>query len=342
MKIWIDFINTPQVSFFEPLIEELTEDGHEFVLTCRDSANTVQLVKQKGWAHQIIGDRVEKSLSKKLLAFPSRIVNLYSYLKRKSIDAAICQSSFYLPLTAKLLGIPSIYTNDNEHAAGNIPSFLFANKIFIPENLSIEKIRRQGASMKRTVQYPGIKEGVYLWVKGSRIIAERVQRAGNQKVIYVRPEPQTAQYYSGKLNFMDDFLIDLSKEFKVTILARDRAQIEHYSQSKFREIDVPLNPVPFDEVAVNCLLFIGAGGSMTREMSMIGIPTISVYQGDLLDVDNFLIENGYMVHQPSIDLVFVKKMLDRLSESGGNSAILIEKGKAAYNLFKTELLNLKK
>lgn len=158
MKIWIDFINTPQVSFFEPLIEELTKNGHEFILTCRDSANTVQLVKQKGWPHRIIGDRVEKSLSKKLLAFPSRIVNLYSYLKVKSIYAAICQSSFYLPLTAKLLGIPSIYTNDNEHAVGNIPNFLFANKIFIPENLSIEKIKRQGASMKRTVQYPGVKE----------------------------------------------------------------------------------------------------------------------------------------------------------------------------------------
>jgi hypothetical protein len=40
---------------------------------------------------------------------------------------------------AKLLGIPSIYTNDNEHAMGNKPAFIFASSILIPENLAIEK-----------------------------------------------------------------------------------------------------------------------------------------------------------------------------------------------------------
>ncbi|MCC5939714.1 MAG: DUF354 domain-containing protein [Lunatimonas sp.] len=342
MKIWIDFINSPQVSFFEPLIEELTSRGHEFVLTCRDSANTVKLVRQKGWAHQIVGDRVDKSLWKKLVAFPSRIHKLRSYLKGRSVDVAICQSSFYLPLTARLLGIPSIYTNDNEHAIGNIPSFLFADKIFIPENLSIEKIKRQGARMSRTFQYPGIKEGVYLWVKGSKIIAERSKHEGDQKVIFIRPEPQTAQYYSGKLNFLDDLLLELQKEYKVTILARDRSQLEHYTQPKFEGIYVPIDPIPFDEVAINCRLFIGAGGSMTREMSMIGIPTISVYQGELLDVDKFLIQNGYMVHQPDLSLDFIYNILNQSKEAGANSALLIEKGKEAYELFKSELLNLKK
>nr|MBI1231309.1 DUF354 domain-containing protein [Cytophagales bacterium] len=52
MRIWIDFINSPQVSFFEPLVDELTKEGHEFILTCRDSANTVQLIKQRNWPHQ--------------------------------------------------------------------------------------------------------------------------------------------------------------------------------------------------------------------------------------------------------------------------------------------------
>jgi predicted glycosyltransferase len=342
MRIWIDFINSPQVSFFEPLVDELTKEGHEFILTCRDSANTVQLVKQRNWPHQVIGEGVEKSFSKKLMAFPARILNLKKYLQDKAIDVAICQSSFYLPLTAKLLGVPSIYTNDNEHAMGNIPSFLFATKIFVPENLSLKKVQKQGAKPSKTYQYPGIKEGVYLWVKGLRIINERKNADAASQAVYVRPEPQTAQYYSGKLNFLDDILLALAQTYNVVILVRDKAQFEHYSQPKFEKIQVPKEPIPFEKVALNCLMFIGAGGSMTREMSMIGIPTISVYQGELLDVDNFLIQEKYLVHQPDLDLQFVKQMLKESSGMEKNRTDLIEKGKQAYELLKSELINLKK
>jgi len=342
MNIWIDFINSPQVSFFEPLVEELTKQGHVFILTCRDSANTVQLIEQRKWPHKVVGDKVEKSIFRKLLIFPIRILRLRKYLKDKNIDVAICQSSFYLPLTAKMLGIPSLYTNDNEHALGNIPSFFFATKILVPENLSLEKVRKQGAKPSKTYQYPGIKEGVYLWVKGLRIINERKNIDVGNQAIYIRPEPQTAQYYSGKLNFLDDILIALANEYKVVILVRDKNQLQHYSQEKFENIEVPKEPIPFEKVALNCLMFIGAGGSMTREMSMIGIPTISVYQGELLDVDNFLIKEKYLVHQPDLDLQFVKDILEESKNSDLNRTELIEKGKEAYELLKLELINLKK
>ena len=342
MKIWIDFINSPQVSFFEPLVEEMTKEGHTFILTCRDSANTVQLIKQRNWPHQVIGDRSEKSLFRKLLIFPTRILNLRKYLRDKNIDVAICQSSFYLPLTAKSLGIPSLYTNDNEHALGNIPSFLFATKIYVPENLSLEKVKKQGAKPSKTFHYPGIKEGVYLWIKGLRIINERKHNEAHTQSIYIRPEPQNAQYYSGKQNFLDDVLVTLAEEYKVTILVRDKAQYDHYSLEKFNKIHVPKDPISFEKVALNCLLFIGAGGSMTREMSMIGIPTISVYQGELLDVDNFLIKEKYMVHQPNLDLSFVQTVLEESKSLASNRTELIEKGKVAYELLKSELINLKK
>lgn len=342
MRIWIDFINSPQVSFFEPLVEELTREGHEFFLTCRDSANTVQLIKQRNWSFKVVGDRVEKSIFRKLFFFPNRILNLRKYLKDKNIDVAICQSSFYLPLTASLLGIPSIYTNDNEHAMGNIPSFFFATKIFVPENMSLEKVRKQGAKSNKTYQYKGIKEGVYLWVKGQKIINQRKGVNSESQSIYVRPEPQTAQYYSGKLNFLDEILVALAHDYRVVVLVRDKNQFQHYTQAKFEKLVVPEDPIAFENVALDCLLFIGAGGSMTREMSMIGIPTISVYQGELLDVDNFLIKERYLVHQPDLDLKFVRNLLEESKKRNLNRTELIEKGKDAYELFKSELIKLKK
>ncbi len=82
MKIWIDFINSPQVSFFELLIKDLTAEGHEFILTCRDSANTVELIKQRNWKYEIIGNKAEKGTLKKAFSFPARIKALHKYLKK--------------------------------------------------------------------------------------------------------------------------------------------------------------------------------------------------------------------------------------------------------------------
>ena len=340
MKIWIDFINSPQVSFFEPLINELTDAGHEFILTCRDSSNTVDLLNQRNWVYSIIGDKAEKATSKKLMSFPLRIRSLYNYLKNKEVDVAICQSSFYLPLTAKLLGVPSIYTNDNEHALGNIPAFLFATQILIPENLSIRKVIRKGARRRKVIQYPGIKEGVYLWMKGQSIQHKREENL-SKKQIFVRPEPLTAQYYSGRLNFLDKFLNELKAKYSLTILVRDKTQLEHYAQSKFSGIYVPERPLSFEDVAVDCQLFIGAGGSMTREMAMMGIPTISVYQGELLEVDKFLISEMLMVHKPEINLDDVEDIIGSNSKQHINMK-LIDKGKQAYDLFKSQLLKYSK
>lgn len=341
MKIWIDFINSPQVSFFDPLISDLTKDGHEIILTCRNSANTVDLIKQRNWKFAIIGKNVKKTTVRKLLCFPQRVYQLYSFLKDKKIDAAISQSSFYLPITAKLLNVPSIYTNDNEHAMGNIPAFLFATKIFIPETLSILKVIKWSGLRSKTSNYPGIKEGVYLWPKGTAIQEKRKANELGIKKIYVRPEPSSAQYYSGKINFLDHLLIELNQIYQVIILSREKTQLAHYRQKQFAGIEVPSGTLVFDKIAENCALFIGAGGSMTREMALIGIPTISVYDGDLLEVDKFLIAQELMVHKLALTFEEVKAIIT-LKKAVPPNLILIDKGKEAYQLFKQEILKFNK
>lgn len=329
MKIWIDFINTPQVSFFEPIIESLSSHGFTFVLTCRDSSNTVQILRQKEWEFTVIGDRAEKGLINKLVSFPNRIRKLLGFLRNKNIDVAAGQSSFYLPLTAKILGIPSLYTNDNEHALGNIPAFIFADKIILPENFPIRMALRRGASKKKTSLYPGIKEGVYLWKKGEELLS--IRQKSKPKTIFIRPEPQTAQYYKGKSNFLDHLLLDLKDRFNITLLVRERSQFEHYTSSQFKGISVPDKPLDFNEIAKDCLLFVGAGGSMTREMALIGVPTISVYQGDLLSVDKFMIDNEFMKHIPELTTSLLELELNQIKQKMSRN-LLLEKGKEACSL----------
>lgn len=338
MKIWIDFINTPQVSFFSLLIEELRNSGHTIMLTCRDSGNTVALCRKMGWDVQIVGEKAEKSTFKKLLAFPMRIIKLKKIVKQFKPDIAVCQSSFYLPLTSFLLGIPAIYTNDNEHALGNIPSFLFATKIFIPEYMPIGKVRNQGATKRKTFQYPGVKEGIYLWPKGVEINNQRLLHSPNK--IYLRPEPSTAQYYKGNNEFLDSILEKLQGEYEFMILPRDRDQAEHYKEIRFSRIKVCDKPLSFDEIALDCKLFIGAGGSMTREMAIIGVPSISVYQDDLLGVDKYLVSLGILKHEPQLTIEKLQKILIEDGIIASADAVLMKKGRDAYEMIKDAILHL--
>lgn len=339
MKIWIDFINTPQVSFFSLLVKALKSGGHDFLFTCRDSGNTVSLAKKQGWNVLVVGEKAEKSTFKKLFAFPSRIFRLRKVVKKFKPDIAVCQSSFYLPLTAYLLGVPSIYTNDNEHAMGNIPSFLFATKILISEYMPLDKVKKQGAVLRKIVKYPGVKEGIYLWEEGKLINEQRTQSKCN--IIYLRPEPTTAQYYKGGNNFLDDILETMQDRYQFIVLPRDNAQAQHYQLKRFSRITVAAHPLKFEEIALDCKLFIGAGGSMTREMAIIGVPSISVYQDELLGVDKFLVSLGLLKHEPQLTVLKLLKYLNNEHHSSSADSTLMQKGKEAFELFEKEILTTK-
>jgi len=337
MKIWIDLTNSPHVNFFAGMIRELQRD-HEVLLTCRPLANTIDLLELNGFEHHVVGKHYGQSPAKKAFGFCIRVFQLYRFLRGKKIDVAISHSSFYSPVVARLLGIRSIYLNDNEHAAGNVISFRFASQVMVPEFLEVKKVQRQGARPDKIITYPGVKEGVYLWQNAKNVKDRKSNNTNSKKTIFIRPEPWTAQYYKGELNFMDDLIIGLKDMFTVILLPRGEVQEGYYRQDRFRGITVPEKSISLTEIMANCDCFIGAGGTMTREAAVLGIPTISIYHDELLDVDRFLIRKGFMVHQPKLDSGFVISFIDR-SEKRAPDKELLQKGREAYELMKNILLN---
>lgn len=340
MRIWFDISNSPHVILFYDLINDLSSDGHEIIITSRPLANTIDLLNQYNLNHNIIGSHYGKNLIKKLFGYPVRVFQLYKYLHKKNINLAVSQSSFHSPFVAFLLRIPSIYTNDNEHAFANHFCFILASKILLPSSFSFSKQFYYSLFKEKIITYPGIKEGIYLWVKHENISKKRTLyfNTYNKCTIYVRPEPQTAQYYSGKLFFLDDLIISLQSKYQVIILTRNLSQFNHYNQSIFNKSIVPIKPIHFDEIAINCSLFIGAGGSMTRELAILGIPTISVYQDSLLEVDKLLIKSKLLIHEIDLDAIKVEDIIhNNITHCDTNSLLL--NGKSAYDLFKSEILS---
>ena len=335
MKIWIDLTNSPHVNFFDHMIREL-QKNHEVLLTCRPLANTIELLDLSGFFYHVIGKHYGQSSLKKALGFIIRISQLYKFLRKIDIDVAISHSSFYSPVVSKLLGIRCIYLNDNEHAQGNKISFIFANKVMVPEFLGIEKVIKQGAKKEKIIRYPGVKEGVYLW-SYNPVPGNNGGNPKRNKRIFIRPEPWTAQYYKGERNFIDELLISLKDKYKIILLPRGKVQEEHYRQKKFCDIIIPEKSVSLNEIMSNCNLFIGAGGTMTREAAVLGIPTISIYQDELLDVDNYLIKKGCMIHNKDLDAADVVEYLEKTEKRPPDNEML-EKGKSAYDLIKHTIL----
>ena len=236
MKFWIDLTNSPHVIFFEYLIKDLQRE-HEVILTCRPLSNTIELLDLFKFSYNIIGRHYGKNILKKFLGFFLRVAKLYQFLRNKEIDVAISHSSFYSPMVARLIGSHCIYLNDNEHAAGNRIAFIFANKILVPEFIDQKKIMEQWARSDKILQYPGIKEGVYLWNFDNQFPKRiNMRKRHTKKTVYIRPEPFTAQYYKGKRNFMDELLLELKSYVEVVLLPRTKDQELYYQREKFQNI----------------------------------------------------------------------------------------------------------
>lgn len=338
MRIWFDLSNSPHINMFAAMIRDL-EHEHEVIITCRPLANTIDLLDLHGLKYQVVGTHYGGKLPAKLLGFPVRVMQLWKYLRPRKVDVAISQSSFHSPVVARLLGVRSIYMNDNEHAMGNIPAFVCANTILVPEFLRIEKLQRQWANPDKVVHYPGVKEGLYLWELDRRLgrNGSNARKARPRKVVYVRPEPWTAQYYKGSRNFLDQLLLGLKAHADVVLLPRGKEQAAHYLTSAFEGIQVVATARDIVDIAPDCDLFIGAGGTMTREMAVLGIPTISVYQDDLLDVDRHLLEVGAFLHRPDLTASQAIQYLNEMTQRPPNRDLL-HKGRKAYELVKTHLL----
>ena len=160
MKIWFDLTNSPHVSFFRQLISELKNENHEVIVTSRPLSNTIPLLELYNIDFTVVGTHYGKRSIKKILGFPIRIFQLYKFLKKNKPDIAIAQASYYLPVVAKMIGVKSIYTNDNEHAKGNWPAFVCASKIFLPEFLAYDDMSMPFVSRKKVLNYEGVKEGI--------------------------------------------------------------------------------------------------------------------------------------------------------------------------------------
>ena len=140
---------------------------------------------------------------------------------------------------------------------------------------------------------------------------------------------------------MDQLLLDLQDRHFIMILPRGNDQRIYYKSEKFSGIQVAEHAIALEDIVSNCDLFIGAGGTMTREAAVLGIPTISIYQDKLLQVDQYLIQQESMIHNPEPNANDIENFISHTAKKAPNQTLL-DKGHKAYQLIMNTLLDLAK
>tara|TARA_B100000963_G_scaffold281628_1_gene250148 strand:- start:3579 stop:4562 length:984 start_codon:yes stop_codon:yes gene_type:complete len=290
-KIWIDVANAPHVKFAEFLASEFGE-GKVFI-TSRDHSNNIKLLKKSGLNYSISGKHWGKSSISKIFGLLHRAFTLFMLLKDKDIKVGFSQSSFYSPLVCKLLGIKCIYTNDNEYALGNIIADIFSDVVIYPNSKKFPKYKF--LLMGKCEKYEGIKEAIY---------CKKIELVSlEKKEWYFRPQMTDALYHDEVNNdILLQKYIKFAKELgkKIICLPRNNNQKNNYLKLQCNNFSVSDRPLTLHEIAPSCELFLGAGGTMTRELACLNIPTISFFQEKKLYVDKLLQKAGLLIYDDDL------------------------------------------
>ena len=120
------------------------------------------------------------------------------------------------------------------------------------------------------------------------------------------------------------------------VLPRDQAQGQHYRGERFVGVRVIDTALDIADITPDCDLFVGAGGTMTREMAVLGVTNVSVYQDELLEVDRYLMEVDAFLHEPALTAPRLLAILEGAARRPPNRALL-DKGRRAYVMVKTAI-----
>jgi predicted glycosyltransferase len=312
-KIWIDMTNSPHVLFFEPLIRMLKKEGAEFLITARPYQQTIELLKQKKLNYKIIGKHYGKSKFRKASGLFFRSFLLWKeIMKQKSrISFSISHGSPYCSIASNFAGIYNLWTLDGDKAKDVIiPGVKFANKVIIPEIVPKENYVKMGAKEEKIIQYPGLKEEVYLWnFKPNKRYLEEIGLETDKPVILMRPEASKAVYIK-ETEFLIPLIETLKEDYFIILIPRTLDQKVAYKKIFGNSIFIPSEALDGPNVIANSSIVISAGGTINREAVVLEKKVISTFREELLTVDKWLIENKFMLHNLNPGKEFVDDVIN--------------------------------
>jgi predicted glycosyltransferase len=298
VRVWVDLSNSPHPLLFAPIGRRLQELGHEVGVTARDNAQTVELALERWPDAAIVGGPSPFSRVRKVEEMVARIPLLRRWARAFGPDVALSHNSYAQIVAARLLGVPVVTAMDYEGQPANNLAFRLADVILLPEALRDSAVRRQGATGRRTRFYPGLKEEIYLgdFEPDPTALPSIGVAASDRPLVVARTPPSRAAYHRFGNALFDEVIDVLATDpsARTVVLARHPEQREAIAGLARNNLIVPDHAIDSRSIIHAADLVVGAGGTMTREAALMGVPTYSVFAGEQPAVDRELEHRGHL------------------------------------------------
>ncbi|MEM0007385.1 MAG: DUF354 domain-containing protein [Candidatus Bathyarchaeia archaeon] len=298
MYVWYDACTGKHVRYGVAIAKKLREGGHEVVLTTRRHPDTIPLAKFLNENFIVIGKYNPKSLLFRLREGAKRQLLFCKIFEEKVPDVAISHGSVDQIRVAFGLKIPTITTVDTPYAdAVHRLTLPLADYIVASKAIPVTTLQRYNISGK-IIQFDGVDE--VAWIRGFKPLVKYDFR---KPLIVVREVEERAVYAKETFSFVE--------------LARKLTQLgtviflQRYHRKTIKGLIIPRGFVDSASLVAQADLFVGAGGTITREAALQGTPAIVVDMFHEQYVNDYLAEKGFPIFKAEVSSVvdIAKKLL---------------------------------
>jgi predicted glycosyltransferase len=298
MLIWLDILTPKQLLFLSEIGERLEVKGYEVLYTTRQYREVDDLVKMRNLKVVVVGKYGGRTLEEKLAASSHRIEELSHIISRYEPKLSLASSSPDAARTAFGLAIPHYTTNDSPHSIAVARlTICLAEKLFSPIVISKRIWMKLGAKRDQIIQYRGLDP--IAWLSNHKPNPKVLSGLGldaSHPIVVFRVEESFAAYLIGKAS-QQSVTVPIVKELAAThegkvqivVLARYPEQVPALRSSLPESVIIPSEAVDGPSLLSFSSLFVGAGGTMTAEASLLGICTLSCYPAEPTIVEKYLI-----------------------------------------------------
>jgi len=283
MRVWYDACTGKHVRYGVSIKKRLEVLGHHVVLTTRKHPDTLPLAKFLDEKIVVVGKYNPRSLLTRLRESAQRQLEFSRIFEKKPPDIAISHGSVDQCRTAFALRIPIVITLDTPYAEAVHRLTLPLTDYLVISEAIPEEVTQVYRVKGEVLSFDGVDE--VAWTKN---FTPGVRYDFGRPLIVVRQIEEKASYAREKVN-----LLALAKQLtrfgKVVFLSR-------YSHRPTRGLIVPKGFVDSASLVAQADLFIGAGGTITREAALQGTPAIVVKAFPRQHVNDFLSKKGFPIY----------------------------------------------
>lgn len=311
MKVLIDILTPKQGMLFSRLSERLRKEGHQTFETTRQYREAIQLLNMKGIKARVVGQHGGETLEGKLKASVERTLELTRITEEIHPDIAVSFSSPELARLAFGLKLPHIILNDSPHAEAvarlTIP---LATRLLTPEMIPKSSWIKFGISANKITQYKALDAWAWLKdLKPNRRILSQLNIDTSMPIIVFRTEESQASYLLGKTSRapvvvpLIEKLLRSKADFHAVAIPRYDAQIAFLKEKFRKRVVVTESIIDTPSLLYYASAFVGAGGTMTQEAALLGVPTFSCYPGKPYIIENHLVRRGLIVRESDMNRI---------------------------------------